>query len=250
MQIQVQRLEGISIDWHWQTIIVGGQEGDNNIHTWVFQQDSDGALGQDLQLLHVVVNGAGFIQGEPVSLTIELLDQSDQLVDTIAAPGPWTYDGTSNIAAFVEAQPSAGLNAEQSQQLLEAHQATAVDQLLDRLTLTELSNGVSGAQVNVPLATVTFGILVRLATVPEGLEPQTPDGAYWTKTLATVRLFRGSDLWMRVPIHTPTKIVGLQQEELVVYVTNVALSTWLLNIRLIVDFLPGVTGQVFQMHFP
>jgi len=82
------------------------------------------------------------------------------------------------------------------------------------------------------------------------LSPITPDGDYWVKTLAVVRIFRGSDLWMRVPIHTSDKIVPLTGEGFAAAVVEVLTNLWLLNMSVQVSFLEGVLGEVFLMHFP
>lgn len=188
--------------------------------------------------------------GDQARVLVELLDAGFNVKES-ASVGV-TYDTTVGLPVLeqLQGQTQGGLTAEQAEQLAGTAEATALSALTDALTLTELTNGPTSSPLVVPLNTVTFGVIVRLTSIPVGLEPQTPDGQYWVKTLAVVRVFRGNDLWIRAPIHTPTKIVAFEREGLTVWVANLTLTEWLLNIRVLVDWLPGVTGQVFQMHFP
>lgn len=248
-QIGVQRLEGIDISWHWVTTIVWHDE-QGFPRLWQFNQKSNGGLSQDLVLLHGEF-GEGFEQGGNLDVTIQLLDTTDDQVDVVHPPlGTYQYDGQTNVAPYLQSETTGGLTTEQAQQLEGTAETSVVAELTDALTLTELTSGPTGNPLVVQLNSVTFGVIVRLTTIPAGLVPQTPDNQYWVKTLAVVRVFRGNDLWIRAPIHTPTKIVPFEKEGLVVWVANATLTQWLLNIRVLVDFLPGVTGQVYQMHFP
>lgn len=189
--------------------------------------------------------------GDQARVLVQLMDGSGVEKESISVGV--TYDSTVGLPIIqqMQAQPGqGGLTEEQAQQLADVDTASSFARLTDALTLTELTSGPTGDPVVAPLASVTFGVIVRLTTIPEGLFPQTPDGQYWTKTLAVVRVFRGNDLWIRAPIHTPTKIVAFEKEGLTVWVTNLTLTQWLLNMRVLVDWLPGVTGRVYQMHFP
>lgn len=189
--------------------------------------------------------------GDSARLLVELIS-AQQIVQESASVAV-TYETTTGLPVIqqeLQVPGSGGLTEEQALQLETTAQATAVDQLLDFLTLTEATSGPTGAPLVVPLGTATFGVIVRLATIPDDLVPSTPDGQYWVKTLAVVRVFRANDLWFRVPIHTPTKIVPFAHEGLTVWVTQAELNNWILNIRVLVDFLPGVTGQVYLMHTP
>ena len=208
----------------------------------------------DLSHLEQVTNNDTLFALQAVRLRINLVEDVQGDLDVPYSQTGWQWDPTTNLAQVVnkvaETTVGKGLTAEQAEQVAATNEATALSSLTDALTLTELTNGPSSGPLVVPLSSVTFGVIVRLTSIPVGLEPQTPDGQYWVKTLAVVRVFRGNDLWIRAPIHTPTRIVSFEREGLTVWVANLTLTQWLLNIRLLVDFLPGVTGQVFQMHFP
>lgn len=208
----------------------------------------------DLSELELVVGNETLFEGQAVRLRISLVESGVGDLDIPYSQTGWQWKPTTNIAQVVnrvsDQVAGKGLTQEQADQLAATNEASALSALTDALTLTELTNGPTSGPLVTQLNTVTFGVIVRLTSLPVGLEPQTPDGQYWTKTLAVVRVFRGNDLWIRAPIHTPTKIVSFENQGLTVWVTNLTLTQWLLNMRLLVDFLPGVTGQVFQMHFP
>ena len=107
-----------------------------------------------------------------------------------------------------------------------------------------------GGFVNAQLPNPCWGVIVRLAEVPEELQPQTPDGDYWVKTLAVIRIFRGADMWQRIPIHTSSKLYSLLDASIVAGITGVTATQWFLDLSVQVSFLPGVTGKVFLMLLP
>jgi hypothetical protein len=163
---------------------------------------------------------------------------------------PW--DAKSGLVNLLQTQPSTGggLTDAQAQQLQAIDTSTARNQLLDNVTLTEVTTGPQGGFVGLNLVDTVFGIIVRISTVPGDIQPSTPDGDYWLTDLAVVRIYRGSDLWIRRPIHTSSCIVELANEGVVSAVTAFTAFQWMLNMTLQVHFRVGVTGQVFLMRFP
>lgn len=144
-----------------------------------------------------------------------------------------------------------GLTPEQQVQLTETHDSTLPSILIDQLTLVALTAGVpSAGPVNAQLPNPCFGVIVRIGNVPEDLVPNTPDGDYWFPSLAVVRIFRGADLWKRVPVHTSSKLVELLDESIVAGLTAITATQWLLNLSIQVTFRSGVTGEVFLMLLP
>lgn len=139
---------------------------------------------------------------------------------------------------------------EQSQQLEETHAQSWLSTTIDALTLSEISDGPQGGVVAANLAFWIFGVIVRIATVPPEFHVNTADGDYWTRSLAVVRIYRGIDLWKRVPVHTSSKIVSFVEEGLVVAVSSATMTQWLTQISVQVSFAEGVTGQVFLMRTP
>lgn len=143
-----------------------------------------------------------------------------------------------------------GLTSEQAVQLSETHGSTFPTELLDNITLQPLTSGPSTGPVNSGLLRFTFGVIVRISNVPPELVPDTPDGDYWFPSLAVVRVFRGADLWLRVPVHTSSKIVSFVEQSVVAGLAQVTGTLWLLNMTVQVTFRTGVTGEVFLMVFP
>lgn len=138
----------------------------------------------------------------------------------------------------------------QSQQLEETHQSTFPTVSLDSLLLEEISSGPQGGVVAANLGAWIYGVIVRIRNVPPEFRFDTADGDYWVRSLAVVRIYRGSDLWKRVPVHTSSKIVSFVDEGLVVAVSTIVPIQWLLQISVQVSFAEGVLGQVYLMTAP
>ena len=165
------------------------------------------------------------------------------------------WQPSSNVALVdtggTTTQPPGGLTDAQALQLQQTQEATWPQHLVDQLTTVNLGTGSSSSPINANLGSPVFGIIVRITAVPSDLHPQTPDDNYWVTTLAVVRIFRGSDLWLRVPIHTSSKLINLWMEGLALGLADAVLSAgWLLNLTLQTSFLPGVEGQVLLMRVP
>jgi len=186
--------------------------------------------------------------GAPVHLTVNLVEPGELLIDSGTATGNWA--GSSTIQLQPQGSTTGGLTEEQSLQLSQTHLATYTSTELDSLLTTELTAGPSEGPVNAQLPLWCFGVIVRIATVPEQLLPGTPDGDYWGTTLAVVRVYRAADLWLRVPVHTSSRLVSFYGDVLVAAFTQLTPAQWILNMSLQVTFLPGVTGQVFLMRTP
>lgn len=153
---------------------------------------------------------------------------------------------------FVNATTTEGgaLTPVQAQQLQEVHEQTFLSMAIDALLLSEITSGPQGGVVTANLAFWIFGVIVRIATVPPEFRVNTADGDYWVRSLAVVRIYRGSDLWKRVPVHTSSKMISFVEEGLVVAVSSLTMTQWLTQISIQVSFAEGVTGQVFLMRAP
>lgn len=145
---------------------------------------------------------------------------------------------------------SGALTPVQADQLQQTHESVFPAISMDSLTLQELTSGPQGGFVAAQLAVWIMGVIVRIATVPEDYRVNTADGDYWVRSLAVVRIYRGSDLWKRVPVHTSSKLIDFTEEGLVSAVAANLPLQWLLQISVQVTFAPGVTGQVFLMRNP
>jgi hypothetical protein len=195
-------------------------------------------------------NGAQ-VEGSPafVRFVLDDVGTGSGGIDTGTTQMVWANSG-QGVVAQTYTGTSGGLTAEQATQLQETHEASFPSQLVDQLTLLPLTSGPTGDFVAAQLPNPTFGVIVRIANVPEELVPNTPDGDYWFTSLAVVRVFRGADLWKRVPIHTSSKLVELLDESIVAGITAITATQWLLNMTVQVTFRAGVTGEVFLMKVP
>lgn len=165
-----------------------------------------------------------------------------------------TYNPVGLISEFMRevgtTTQGQGLTALQAQQLAETHQSTFPVISVDSLTLQALTQGPAGGVVAAQLGAWIYGVIVRIATVPPEFNVNTADGDYWVKSLAVVRIYRGSDVWKRVPVHTSSKLISFVEEGIVSAVAAVLPIQWLLQISVQVSFAPGVTGEVFLMTTP
>lgn len=190
-------------------------------------------------------------EGESVFARVQLVQPGQVPIDEGEAT--WTWSPTRSLGWQINTKPSGGqggLTPSQAQQLSSIEDATVPVISTDTLTLEEVTNGPQGGFVGAALPDFVFGVIIRLASIPPDVTPETPDGAYWFNTLAVLRVYRGSDLWLRVPIHTVSKIVPFMEENVVTAVSATLPTQWLLNMSIQVYFRPDVTGQVFLMHFP
>ena len=203
------------------------------------------APGLDTQLTDQVP-----AEGTSVRVLAELVSNGN-VIDSGAQVSPWSSTAGLGVQAFVqESTTGGGLTPEQGLLLQETHDATFPSQLIDTLTLLPLTSGPTGEFVGAQLPNPTFGVIVRIANVPLELVPNTPDGDYWVPSLAVVRIFRGADLWKRVPVHTSSKLVELLDESIVAGITAITATQWLLNMTVQVTFREGVTGEVFLLKVP
>ena len=143
-----------------------------------------------------------------------------------------------------------GLNVEQSQQLLETWQSTfpaiAVDSTIPSTSGPSLPGGVISNNLPLPC----FGLIVNVTTIDPAIASTTPDGVYFFPALAVATFFRGSDIWMRVPVHLPSKIIPLFTDAIVAAVATVTAATWILDMTYQVSFRDGCAGTVTEMRFP
>jgi hypothetical protein len=196
---------------------------------------------------HAVVEG-----GQAHLQTTLLEGGTNAVIDSGSEAFTW---GSSSLGITVQEEGGGsgqgGLTTDQALQLQQTQQATWPQHLVDNLTLQALGAGSSELPINANLTSPVFAVIVRITAIPPDLLPQTPDDDYWVKTLAVVRIFRGSDLWLRVPIHTSSKIVNLWIEGIALGLMDAVLTAgWLLDLTLQTTFLPGVEGQVFLMRVP
>jgi hypothetical protein len=189
---------------------------------------------------------------EAVNVIAKHTDSTGLTKEFLEVPASWTT--TRGIGLLIHAQgraPTSSLTPQQDQALQEVHQSTFVDHVLDTLTLDPMSPPGGGAgPFNRTLLTPTAGILVRMTGIAEGLLPNTPDGDYWLTSLAVIRLFRGADLWKRIPVHTSSKLYYWLDENVVVGATQAVFSGWLLNMSVQVTIREGCTAEVFVLHYP
>jgi hypothetical protein len=205
------------------------------------------------------INATGGIrswdEGRQVHVQMQLFDPAHPQTPIDSGTLTTTWSSTVSLQTLIQReagnQGGGGLTDQQAQQLAETHLATVPALNIDALTTINLTpGGPSAGPINSALPDTTFGFIVRIANVPIDLLPQTPDGDYWYPTVAVARLFRGSDLYHRWPIHTSSKMVSFYDESPVIALATSIGAEWALQLSLQVDFLDGVTGSVLLLRFP
>jgi len=123
-------------------------------------------------------------------------------------------------------------------------------QLLDTLTLDELTSGPTFDPVRVQFAGWYYGVIVRVTTIAEDLVAKTPDLEWYFPDLAVLRIFRGADLEFRRGIHTPT----FMQEQPWQWGAQILNTVDVLGVppdlTIAVDWRAGCAGQVFLQRLP
>jgi hypothetical protein len=257
------------MSFHWSSDFIGPTPGDLGLRVTiaadpdgvqVIMGSFQGALG-DLRSGNVEIVGINtqwssgeYAAGAGATVHVVLSLESQSLGQVDAGNISMQWQPTSGQAIVTQDHTGSvqqGLTPAQAQELKQSRDATWPAHLVDQLTLQFLGAGSSTTPIAGNLSTPVFGVIVRLTSIPSELQPQTPDGIYWVKTLASVLIFRGNDIWLRVPIHTPSKLINLWVEGIALGLADAVLNAgWLLNLTIQVFFLEGVEGQVFLMRTP
>jgi len=119
---------------------------------------------------------------------------------------------------------------------------------LDALFLHEITDGPTSDQVIASDIGVWYAIIVRLTTIPANLVPITPDEAYYIEDLAVLTVYRGSDVWIRAPIHQATRLVENGPLFIAPFFAGWLLSIPPGGINLQVDWKFGAAGQVYVLN--
>jgi hypothetical protein len=224
---------------------------------WFEDQPASGTggrvtLGANTETTGTVDPQAQFRTDDQVETNVSIQDSTGTTTDTGQMTIPWDAEsGLGTLITFRSGTGSStGLTPEQSLQLSQTWDSTFPSVLLDALLLEPLAATPNGGPQNSNLASWIWGVIVRIADVPTDLIPATPDGDYWFESLAVVRIFRGADLWKRVPIHTSSKMVSLADDNVSAAIAAIPAGQWLAQMSVQVTFRPGVTGLAYLMKQP
>lgn len=238
-------------DPSWRVIWTPDDGFDGEVLNWTYSTADPHAVFTEFwqQRGQVPLQTAHAKQGTTGHLVVSLFSAAIES-ETITVPvqAEWLIGNQFQLGQAT--QESGALTPTQAQQLEQTHESTYPAVSLDALTLSELTAGPQGGVVAAQLALWIFGVIVRIATVPPEFRVDTADGDYWVRSLAVVRIYRGSDLWKRVPVHTSSKMISFVDEGLIVAVASITTLQWLAQISIQVSFAEGVTGRVFLMRAP
>lgn len=208
--------------------------------------------------------------GQDVHVISQLVEPGFTVVDSGAATMPWVQS-SDDYRAIILSIPAAGtgLTTAQAAQLTQVVDnttssiqtpsgtiAASIGELLgvrsiSTLTEAELTSGPTGGFVGHDLPVWVQAIIIRIATVAPIDVPLTPDSGWFPRDLAVVNIFHGSDLYMRVAVHTISRVIQVGPSDLHSFAIQ-ALETavWPESVSLQVTFAAGVTGQVFEAILP
>lgn len=235
----------------WDLVVSSDNEGANQLAhvTWPWSNQVQ-FIGLGITDGHFSsVPQVALAEGSSAFVVVQLVQPGNVVVDSGTQAIKWT--GTNaGFTSEIDQGASGGLTTDQAAQLQRTDQNVSLTIPFDNLGLVPLTSGPSFGPVNAFINEWVWGCIVRIANVPDDLVAGTPDGDYWTASLAVVRVYRGSDLWLRVPIHTSSKMVGFFSSDLVAAVAAITPLQWILEMSLQVTFRAGVSGEVFLMHHP
>lgn len=238
--------------WHWQLF---GVPDEKELFS---TQESTVGTGN---VLHVLVekpgvllqvnNDAMFTDGQQVILQAVITDGTNAEIDSGSVTTTW--HATTGLGVQIVQEPAGtggGLTDAQAVQLTNVDSAVSALQTVADLVPHEISDPAGSDFVSATLPTVIFGVLVRVVAIPDGLTTTPGDPNYFHQTLCAVQIFRGSDLWQRYPIHTPSRLIDFQTASWVLSLTQNNLTQWLLDLSLQVTTAPGVLVRVFLLRLP
>jgi hypothetical protein len=190
---------------------------------------------------------AGIGEGGTAFVQAELQEPNGTVIDSGTAQFPWSI-GAAGQAGLPAA--TGGFTDEDRATLQLTNAWAALDTFITSLILEDLGTAPPGGQLAAQLPEWRYGIIVRLLQIPADLIPTGPDQDYWVKTLASVRIFRGTDILHRIPIHRSSQIIPFEGNGMILQFPAVSLDLWAPGLTVEVDFLPGVAGQAFLMKLP
>lgn len=188
-------------------------------------------------------------QGD-IRLTVTLFQDSGGVVVLDQGSGTFKFNGTGGLAGLIKQQGQGGFTENdraQQQLIFDATVPTiSVDTTVPITKPPSPPGGVTSAQLPLPI----FGLIIRITSVPSDIVSTTPDGDYFFPSLAVATIFRDTDVWLRVPVHTPSKVIPLFGENIQAAVANALALHWIAAMTYQVSFRDGVSGTVTEMHFP
>jgi hypothetical protein len=190
--------------------------------------------------------------GETVYLIMQLVEeQTGDQVDEGHPSFIWA-PGSSDALLLPQfmGSGSSGFTSTDRATLQATHDWSVPASFIDQLTLTEISPGETSLPVQAPLTTWSYGVLIRLTQVPPTAVFNTPDDGYCVKTLAVMRLFRGTDLLLRVPIHRTSQIIPFDGNGVILRIFTAEVDMWAPGLTIEVDFGPSTAGHVYLLKLP
>jgi hypothetical protein len=190
--------------------------------------------------------------GDQVLLRLRLEQPGHVVVDAGDLATTWHESaglGVQGNAAIAQAQ-GGGFTAADRATIQVTQAWAALDTFITSLILEDMGTAPPGGQLAAQLPEWRYGIIVRLTQIPADLTPTGPDQDYWVKTLASVRIFRGTDILHRIPIHRSSQIIPFEGNGMILQFPAVAVDLWAPGLTVEVDFLAGVAGQAFLMRLP
>lgn len=121
---------------------------------------------------------------------------------------------------------------------------------LDALTLEELTAGPTAGFTSATLPNNAVGLIIRITSLPDGRVGLTPDSGYYRPELGVANFFRGSDLVVRIGIHTVSRFIYPLPGAWPWWSSFFLGGTLPPDYSIQVWFAAGVLGQVFLTKLP
>ena len=191
--------------------------------------------------------------GVLVNAVAQLLDPSNNVLDTGSQSANWSSTaglGVQNLLLSGQTSGQGGFTDSDRALLTKVSDWTVLDTFLTQLPLTDLGVSQPGGSIQSALVSWKYGVLVRMTQIDSSFVAQTPDHDYYVRTLAVVRVFHGTDVLLRVPIHRSSQIVPLEETGNLLQLALASFGLWQPGLTLEVDFETNCAGHVFLLDRP
>lgn len=224
---------------------VGTQVDVNNTS---LTQPFDATLGLGQQAIDLAGSGGGLTTDQATQLANADTQSAQMLTnwsDYTTVTLPSLQDVLNGITAGITTTIMAGGSAVSA-----TLGALFSPTLLQSLGTVNISGGETCSQVTATLVGAPYGLIVRATTIPEWWVFSAPGESWSPQDLAVVQFIRGGDLLSRSALHTKTHLFYPLPGNLFPALTAVEIPLLPPDYHVIVDWGPGVCGEVLGLQAP
>jgi hypothetical protein len=235
-----------------------------------------------------VTNAPSLDAHEDVVLTISLVQADVGDIDTFYSQTGWTWNPTDNLAVVMQtlggggggtggytqgdrdAAAAAAATGEETNQFTQAINAatTAIANIggqilhvpigqvlsqvnLDSLRIVDLGGGITCERIDADLSSdALWGVVVRITQYPDTTVFRTPDAAWSFSDLAVITFIHSGDIVQRHGIHTTSHTVSPLPAVTLPWPNNFGWPVQPSDYHAVIDWAPGVCGELLGLRLP